>query len=240
MPYSKEQLRADLQYLQIKRSDTLLIHSSMKSIGEVDGGADSVLDMLMEYFADDGLLVFPTLSYRDVNAESPRFDVRNTPACTGILPELFRQRSGVVRSLHPTHSVAAFGRDAVSFTANHENASTPAPVGSPWWKLLQRRGKIMFIGTTINCNTFLHGVDEWVNEPGILTESTQALEIVDYAGSIIKTPQHRHALGRNAFYESCEDAFDQAGALIRGKFGDANVYVLDAEKISAVRGYSIS
>ena len=240
MPYSKEQLRTDLQNLQIKRSDTLLIHSSMRSIGEVDGGADSVLDMLMEYFADDGLLVFPTLSYRDVNAESPRFDVRNTPACTGILPELFRQRSGVVRSLHPTHSVAAFGRDAASFTANHENASTPAPVGSPWWKLLQRRGKIMFIGTTINCNTFLHGVDEWINEPGILTESTQALEIVDYAGNIIKTPQHRHALGRNAFYESCEDAFDQAGALIRGKFGDAKVYVLDAEKISAVRGYSIS
>ena len=240
MPYSKEQLRADLQALQIKQSDTLLIHSSMKSIGEVDGGADSVLDMLMEYFADDGLLVFPTLSYRDVNAESPRFDVRNTPACTGILPELFRQRSGVVRSLHPTHSVAAFGRDAESFTAGHEKASTPASIGSPWWKLLQRRGKIMFIGTTINCNTFLHGVDEWVNEPGILTESTQELEIVDYNGNLIKTPQHRHALGRNAFYESCEDAFDRAGALIRGKFGDAKVYVLDAEKISAVRGYSIS
>ena len=240
MAYTKEQLHADLQALQIKRSDTLLIHSSMRSIGEVDGGADTVLDMLMEYFADNGLLVFPTLSYRDVNAESPRFDVRTTPACTGILPELFRQRSGVVRSLHPTHSVAAFGRDAESFTADHEKASTPAPIGSPWWKLLQRKGKIMFIGTTINCNTFLHGVDEWVNEPGILTESTQELEIVDYNGNLIKTPQHRHALGRNAFYESCEDAFDRAGALIRGKLGDAKVYVLDAEKISAVRGYSIS
>lgn len=240
MAYTKEQLRLYLQDLQIKQSDTLLIHSSMKSIGEVAGGADTVLDMLMEYFASDGLLVFPTLSYRDVNADSPRFDVQKTPACTGILPELFRQRSGVVRSLHPTHSVAAFGRDAASFTAGHENASTPAPTGSPWWKLLQRKGKIMFIGTTINCNTFLHGVDEWINEPGILTESTQALEIVDYNGNIIKTPQHRHKLGRNAFYESCENSFDCAGALIRGKFGDAKVYVLDAEKIAAVRGYTIA
>ena len=229
MPYSKEQLRADLQNLQIKRSDTLLIHSSMKSIGEVDGGADSVLDMLMEYFADDGLLVFPTLSYRDVNAESPRFDVRNTPACTGILPELFRQRSGVVRSLHPTHSVAAFGRDAASFTANHENASTPAPVGSPWWKLLQRRGKIMFIGTTINCNTFLHGVEEWLPVPGMLTEDSENLVVFDYDGNRIEVPSRRHAGSHSHFYAVLKDEFTECGALSEGTLGDAHVFILQAK-----------
>lgn len=237
--FTREDLRADLQALNILPSDTLLIHSSMKSIGSVQGGADAVLDMLMEYFQKDGLLIFPTLSYRWINEGNHRFDVKNTPACTGILPELFRQRQGVVRSLHPTHSVAAFGKDAGSFTAGHENASTPAPVGSPWWKLLQRKGKIMFIGTTINCNTFLHGVDEWINHPGILTETTQKLEIVDYNGNIITTYQHRHALGRNAYYESLENAFSCAGALQRGKFGNATTYLLDAAKIAAVQGYVI-
>lgn len=237
--FTQEDLRRDLQALNILPSDTLLIHSSMKSIGNVSGGADTVLDTLMEYFREDGLLVFPTLSYRWINENNNRFDVKNTPACTGILPELFRQRQGVIRSLHPTHSVAAFGRDAATFTAGHENADTPAPIGSPWWKLLQRKGKIMFIGTTINCNTFLHGVDEWINHPGILTETTQKIEIVDYNGNIITTHQHRHALGRNAYYESLENTFDNAGALQRGKFGAAPTYLLDAAKIAAVQGYVI-
>lgn len=237
--FSKNDLRKDLENLQIAPSDTLLIHSSMKSIGEVDGGADAVLDMLMEYFKDSGLLLFPTLSYRSVNAGITRFDVVNTPACTGILPELFRKKPGVVRSLHPTHSLAAFGNDAENFVAGHEKANTPAPVGSPWWKILQKKGKIMFIGTGINCNTFLHGVDEWLNLPGLLTEHVEDLEIVDYNGNVIKSPQHRHCAGRNGYYESLESRFEAAGAMVRGKFGNANVQVLEAEKISAELGYTI-
>ena len=237
--FSKNDLRKDLENLQIAPSDTLLIHSSMKSIGEVDGGADAVLDMLMDYFKESGLLLFPTLSYRSVNAKITCFDVANTPACTGILPELFRKKPGVVRSLHPTHSLAAFGRTAADFVSGHEKANTPAPVGSPWWKILQKKGKIMFIGTGINCNTFLHGVDEWLNLPGLLTEHVEDLEIVDYNGNVIKSPQHRHCAGRNGYYESLESRFEAAGAMVRGKFGNADVQVLDAEKISAELGYTI-
>ena len=72
---TKGQLKKDLEKLGIKPSDTLLIHSSMKAIGPVDGGADAVLDMLMDYFRDEGLLVFPTLSYGEINAAHPIFDV---------------------------------------------------------------------------------------------------------------------------------------------------------------------
>ena len=179
----KTLLKNDLTALHFKPSDTVLIHSSMKSIGPVAGGADTVLDVLMDYFGEYGLLVFPTLSYRNVNAEHPRFDVRKTPCVTGILPELFRQRPGVIRSLHPTHSVAAFGKDAASFTADHENAETPEPKGSPWWKLLERHGKILFIGTGISCNTFLHGVDEWLEIPNMRSPLPQHLEVVDWSQS---------------------------------------------------------
>lgn len=238
--FTAHDLEKDLQALGITPADTLLIHSSMKSIGGVDGGADAVLDMLMAYFKDAGLLVFPTLSYRFINAENPRFDVRKTPACTGILPELFRNKPGVIRSLHPTHSLAAYGLEAAAFTAGHEMCSSPAPVGSPWWKLLQRKGKILFIGTGISCNTFLHGSDEWLELPGLLTENLQALEVVDYNNNVIAVPQHRHCGGgRNAYYGSLEPEFDRAGALKRGKFGNADCHLLDCEKICRVLGYAI-
>ena len=62
-------LTEDLEKSGLKRDDTILIHSSMKSMGEVEGRADTVLDVLMDYFGKDGLLVFPTLSYSNVNAD---------------------------------------------------------------------------------------------------------------------------------------------------------------------------
>ncbi len=233
------QLKRDLEKLGIRPSDTLLIHSSMKAIGPVEGGADTVLDMLMDYFRDEGLLVFPTLSFRDINDRNPRFDVRNTPSCVGILPELFRQRPGVIRSLHPTHSLAAFGHDAAEFTAGHEKALTPEPEGSPWWRLLERSGKILFIGTGISCNTFLHGVDEWLKLPGMRSTEPQQLEVVDYDGKVHAVPQFRHCCGRNAYYGSCEERFDAAGAIVRGKFGEADCHLLDCRKIAAALGLAL-
>ncbi|MDD7152990.1 MAG: AAC(3) family N-acetyltransferase [Faecalibacterium prausnitzii] len=51
MAHTKETLRQDLVAMGLTGTETILIHSSMKSIGEVEGGADTVLDVLMEFFA---------------------------------------------------------------------------------------------------------------------------------------------------------------------------------------------
>lgn len=109
MAYTKADLKHDLAAMGLTGNETILIHSSMKSIGPVEGGADTVLDAWMEFFAE-GLLLLPTHTWRFINEENRVFDVRRSPCCVGILPELFRQRPGVVRSLHPTHSMAAYGK----------------------------------------------------------------------------------------------------------------------------------
>lgn len=230
---TKESLKENLKELGIKPDDTLLIHSSMKSIGPVEGGADTVLDMLMEYFGEKGLLVFPTLTYAVVNPEHPRFDVRATPTSCGILPQLFWQRPNVIRSLHPTHSLAAYGKDAKEFVSGHENSDTPAPKGSPWWKLLERRAKILFVGLGgVENNTFCHGVDEWLGHKEMVTATTQALEIVNYDGNIIPYNLHRHCVPRNAYYGSLEGDFDKFGILTRGKLGEADCWLLTCQGIA--------
>lgn len=113
MAYTKADLKHDLAAMGLTGNETILIHSSMKSIGPVEGGADTVLDAWMEFFAE-GLLLLPTHTWRFINEENRVFDVRRSPCCVGILPELFRQRPGVVRSLHPTHSMAAYGKGAAA------------------------------------------------------------------------------------------------------------------------------
>lgn len=50
MSYTKLDLLQDLADMGLTGQETILIHSSMKSIGPVDGGADTVLDALMEFF----------------------------------------------------------------------------------------------------------------------------------------------------------------------------------------------
>ena len=42
--YTKEELKQQLRNVGLTGKETILIHSSMKSIGPVDGGADTVLD----------------------------------------------------------------------------------------------------------------------------------------------------------------------------------------------------
>ena len=109
MAYTKADLKHDLAAMGLTGNETILIHSSMKSIGPVEDGADTVLDAWMEFFAE-GLLLLPTHTWRFINEANRGCDVRRSPCCVGILPELFRQRPGVVRSLHPTHSMAAHGK----------------------------------------------------------------------------------------------------------------------------------
>lgn len=124
MTYTKQTLQQDLAAMGLTGTETILIHSSMKSIGAVEGGADTVLDALMEFFAE-GLLLLPTHTWQSIDQDHPVFDVRRSPCCVGILPELFRQRPGVVRSLHPTHSIAACGRGAAEYLAGELENNTP-------------------------------------------------------------------------------------------------------------------
>lgn len=227
--HSKETLKADLARMGLKPEQTVLIHSSMRAVGEVENRADGVLDALMEYFAP-GLLVFPTLTFRYVNAETPEFSVTDTPACTGILPELFRKRPGVFRSLHPTHSVAAAGKEAEEFVSGHENFDSPAHRNSPWGKLYDRNAVILFIGAALTSNTFLHGVEEWLPVPGMLTEVPQDLVIKTADNRIIARPSRRHQGQHSAWYHLMEQPFRENNALKEGTFGDAHVYLLDARK----------
>ncbi len=107
--YTKDQLKQQLVDMGLKPSDTVLIHSSMKAIGEVENRADGVLDVLIDYFKE-GLLIFPTHTWEQMGERKLLFDPKTEPSCVGILPNLFLKREGVSRSLHPTIRWQPLGR----------------------------------------------------------------------------------------------------------------------------------
>lgn len=244
MAYSYNRLKEQLGEMGIDPRGTLLVHSSMKAIGEVEGGAQTVLDVLCDYMRD-GLLIFPTHTWAQMDSETYSvFDVRTEPSCVGILSELFRQRPGVVRSLHPTHSVAALGRDAVEYTSGEENAPTPCWRNGCWGRLYDRGASILFLGSPIAKNTFLHSVEEWCNVPGRLNPRKERFTSIDANGVRHTVYQNRHIVtppGEEAWrsFDKLVPEYLEGGALRYGQFGDAKCALGDAVKIADIFADSV-
>ncbi|NLL42129.1 MAG: AAC(3) family N-acetyltransferase [Firmicutes bacterium] len=227
--YTKDQLKEHIEKLGVKPSDTLLVHSSMKALGEVEGGADTVLDAFSEYLAP-GLLVLPTHTWSQINDSYKVFDVLKEPSCVGLLTNLFRERPGVMRSWHPTHSVAALGKDAGEFIQGEETLDTPCPRQGCYGKLYDRRAKVLFLGVTLNRNTIIHGVEEWAGVPGRHTEEYQFLQIRTPDGRLLDRPMKRHffPLGDVSLnYVKLTEPFLHEGIAVQGKIGDAESILVE-------------
>jgi len=221
--YTKADLIKHIEELEIKRTDTLLIHSSMRSIGDVKGRGDTVLDAFMAYL-NEGLLVFPTHTWEQMSGSYNIFDPKTEPSCVGILSNLFMKRPDVYRSLHPTHSVAAFGKNANTFAQGEERFDTPCHRDGCWGKLYDQDAKILFIGCSLRTNTIIHGVEEWHHIPNRLSNQPMPLKIKLENGEMIERPLHRHHnetgdVSKN--YGKLTDPLLYLGIATKGQFGDA-------------------
>ncbi len=174
-PVTKEDIKAGLRKLGLKKGDNVCVHSSLSSFGYVEGGADTVIDALLETIGTEGTVVMPTHSANLQKVErSPEelaagiswlfkilpYDPETTPCTTGTIPETFRKRRGVHRSLHPSLSVAATGPKAQEIVQAGLKNSVEA-----WRKLLQHDGYILLIGIDLANCTAMHLVEERVTLP---------------------------------------------------------------------------
>lgn len=253
--FTKETLTDDIIRMGLKPEDTVFIHSSYKSIAGdegIEGGADTVVDVFMEYFGEKGLLVFPAMSWKlgyliNDNGEmrdpalgpapgfheyGNKFDVRTTP-CHGLgcIPEIFRNRPGVIRSRCPSSSVAAYGKDAEEFCAGHENAPTPLHWHSPWGRLYCRNAKTLFLGTTMICNTFMHVLEEYSGVvPGLLRDHIWDYEMTGYDDVTLHISYKRHEPHHNQHYRKVEQELIDRGIVSLHRFGAAEVHLADIRK----------
>ncbi len=230
---TKAEIFAFLKELGIQKNDTVLVHSSMRSIGGVEGGCDGLIDAFTEYLSA-GLFVVPSHTWDRVNAENPLFDVKKTMPCTGALCTVAVGRCDGVRSLHPTHSVVAFGKRAKEFVQGEETSRTPTPKGGVWDRLYDENAKILLIGIGHERNTYFHAVDERLDLPDCLADMPFEAEITDKDGKIYKTTMFPHKGHRSEHFPNYKPALDYFGAVTYGKLGNALVYCCDAVKCTKV------
>lgn len=229
MAYSKTDIINDLRNLNIKNTDDILIHLSFKSLGALENGFETLADAI-EDAVSDGTVMLPALSWANVTPENPYFDVENTPVCVGAFPEYYRKREGAVRSLHPTHSITAKGKNAVEFTKYHISDTTPVGKNSPLYKLAKAHGKIIMIGCSLLPNTSMHGVEELFVPPYLF--KNEKVEYTVFDGKTEHKAMHTvHNFSRySQRYDRISD-FLSENELYKGKTGDAETFVIDAHAL---------
>jgi aminoglycoside 3-N-acetyltransferase len=192
--FSCADLANALRGLGVNTGDTLLVHSSYDAFHGFAGKPMDVIALLQEVIGPTGTVMMLTLPFTGTAVDyvrlKPVFDVRRTPSRMGLLSELFRRKSDVLRSVHPTHSVAVWGRSATELVHGHHLASTPCGAGSPFTRLLERRGKILLMGTDIAVMTFYHAVEELLEKKipeSPFTREVFVLPSRDYSDNVVFT-----------------------------------------------------
>lgn len=228
-----------LKSLGIRHDDIVTVHSSLREIGPIEGGADGLIDALKTYLTD-GLLLIPTHTWANVNAENPHFDVRSTAPCIGTLSKIAAFRPDGVRSLHPTHSMAAFGKNAREYIQGEENSHTPAPVGGALSRLYELNGKVLLIGVGHERNTYLHAVDERIDVPNRISPTGFTAQITDWDGNVHYTkdfyPHYTAGIktGLSEYFRNYKQALDATAAVQYGWLGNALVYGCDCRRMTDV------
>ena len=111
---SKQDLLNDFKQVNLQ-SDTIVVHTSYKSLGGVEGGADTVIDVMRELVGAGGTVMFPAFNFQSWT-ETHYFDVLETPSKMGMITELARLRPDAKRTPHPIYSFSVFGARAEEFS----------------------------------------------------------------------------------------------------------------------------
>lgn len=151
---SKTQLISDFKNLGLQTGMDVMVHSSLSKVGQVIGGANTVIDALLSVIGKHGTLVMPSFNHRGAHVYNPLI----TPSTNGAIPNAFWQRPGVIRSLHPTHAVAAFGPKAEYICADHLTTGVWT-ADSPISRLIHNGGYILSLGVDHNSSTAYHAAE---------------------------------------------------------------------------------
>ena len=236
---TKDDLKQSLLNAGIQSGDHLMVHASLSKMGFIEGGADAVVDVLKEAVGTLGIVLMPTSPIArlqlDYVSDNPLFDVLNTPSAMGKISEVFRTSDGVVRSYHPTEPVAAWGAKAYEYIKDHNVKNTPYHWDSPYGKLIQHGGKILYIGVTLdNAGTHLHTLEDAldVGVPVYCSKEFK-LRVCGYEGNemIVATKVHNPEYSKKRRCDELLPLFLQEGVYREVYIGKAKTLVFDAKKM---------
>lgn len=193
--YDNRALGQSLRRLGLTAGDTVMVHSSFDRFNGFSGTPQDVINTLIEVVGDQGNLLMVSLPFTASSMEylgtDPLFEVRRTPSKMGLISEVFRRRKDVLRSIHPTHPVLAWGKDAPWIVEGHQDCPYPCGAGSPYDKFRRLKGKVLFFDVPFRTFTFIHYLEDLIKDRlpfPLYVEKPIDARAVDYDGNELVVP----------------------------------------------------
>jgi aminoglycoside 3-N-acetyltransferase len=190
---TKVEIAHDLTRLGVKPGDILYVHSSLSSIGQVLGGANAVIDAMLYVLGPTGTLVMPAFSmpYGGMIGTLEKgavFDPESTPCTIGLIPETFRRRRDVLRSIHPTSSICALGAKADAVTRSEQSDfRSNFGVGTPLHRVMDYGAKVLGLGVSVAYVSFYHVIEDVLGDKfpvEVHGNRTYAAKVLDHGNLV--------------------------------------------------------
>jgi aminoglycoside 3-N-acetyltransferase len=239
--YDSPALVRTLHAVGIRPGDSVMLHSAFEPHHGFRGSSEEAIDAFLAALGPEGNLLMVSLPYRSSSLEHLRkaktFDVRRTPSAMGLVSEFFRRREGVVRSLHPTHPVLAYGPKAEWFVEGHEHCLYPCGPGTPFEKLLQVGGKVAFFNVPLPFLTFFHYLEHCVSPQlafPLYVETPFDVPVIDRAGlpQSVRTYVFAPEAIKRRRFEILEGWLRERGLVREARVGASCVLLVDLREIA--------
>lgn len=181
--------------LGIKEGDHIMVHSSIDMVN-TNCSAFEILEIIFKTVGSEGTVLFPCwhFNYRAEDAlnQGLVFNVKKSPSVLGLLSEMARRYPNAKRSLHPTNSIVAIGKESNFLTNTHHLDIYPSGTESPFYKLKQIGGKVIGFGVDTYFLSFVHCPEDVLKEKfPFKTRNSEVFdaEVINYNGEkiIVKT-----------------------------------------------------
>jgi len=154
---SYEKLVSEFKRIGLQKNDVVLVHSSFKSFGGVEGGPHTVIDSLLDVLGPEGTLITPRFNF-DFSTYGTTWDTRNTPSHMGIISEFVRKDSRSFSVFHPIYSFCIIGKNAKKLAKHRYKGSYSKD--SIFNQLRVLDAKILQIDCEYKGTTMIHHVEE--------------------------------------------------------------------------------
>lgn len=240
--FSKQQILEQLENLSAPKDGIVLVHTSLRSVGEVEGGGEGLLSMLMEYFTENGgLFCVPThTAANDYYGKDITLDMSDVYNDLGAFSTIALKDGRGIRSENPVLSLVAFGdkKKVEEFIKDDAFITTPTAKESCYGKLATKNGYVLLVGVDHSKNTYLHSVAEMLNLPDRMGDTFHSMKVKRATGEIVEREMRMYHCEKTQDialrFPKYGMAFRYHGCIKDGFLGNAPVQLCNAAKMKDV------
>jgi aminoglycoside 3-N-acetyltransferase len=198
----------------------LFVHSSLAACGKIQGGPRTVVSALAKSIGERTLAMpTHTYCYPDEKGNVPVYKPDESASQVGAITDYFWRQPAVVRSNHPTHSIASAGPESHPICEGHESCETPCGSRTPYERMIQKGTGVLMFGAKMDSYTLFHTAEDVAGAPYLYESQPYDLLVADPDGTIRSVRIWRQDNRVRRRFREMDGWLERRGLLQRRKLG---------------------